>query len=931
MTDSKNIPFQGLSHSPSDYDSQDGELGTCLNLINEDGALRTIPKPVLEENFTLPLNCEIKLVHKVSHNNGTHTHYIIYDSSAKKFSWIEKGASTYKYSSFSLGSAAINAVTAIGNIICFVSDSRTIYAYWNGSDYIMFDISDLHYSISISSSFVQESIYTYLYDDWDTAFKGDSTPVPTLKGAGIIFNALDAMTNKVIDTYGDDYFKYISFGVAAIRLYDGTYINISNPFVLSPENLPNKFFYVKSLPNIEKAVISKASIHKHTLKIDCTVPNGLEDLIQGIDVFVTPCESFIDTTIAPRKIKNEDYPYDPSEEFKGFSAAFSFKTPDKLYDTIDNLPFYLSGSIDRKNFGSNVTLKRVQQTETSLQLADFKQSSYGGKCAVTYNNRLHIANIKTTFLNTFKNSFSESFDVSNANNVYINNCLDIDNPRKKFYDCNAVFHVGMSQMGFKTDLYYSGTIQYPLPPILSFPSDKATEMEIFLYNSKYSKYYKAKFTLRQSNGIGMAYYVNLGDRYTTPESTNFGNSSDTSSGSSSSSGVHRISSKYYDDSNLPFYIQNKKFNYVKSSDGNYYWSSYSDTNIFTEIAKSEYDEALAKCQGEPSTINSPSLVKVSNAENPLVFSAKDSVQVGSSNIYAMSANTQPISEGQFGEAPLYAFTDEGVWMLMVSQEGSYVSRQPANREVCSNPNAILQIDDAVLYPTDKGIILQRGRNATCITEQLDGYPFDFATMPNAQKVLDTSGITVGVSYERLKTFLDNGTNKADLIYNYYDNRIILFNPSYRYAYVYSLRSKMWGTVVNEFRSKLNAYPYSYGVNKFGQILNVYNKNPTDDVTYFLCSRPLTISVKDAYKTVFSAITRGYFRNSDKGKCGMVLYGSNDLFNWYMVSSSTNKWLRGMAGSPYRYFRIAIIGSLKVDETIQGVSIEYQDRWQNKLR
>ena len=325
-----------------------------------------------------------------------------------------------------------------------------------------------------------------------------------------------------------------------------------------------------------------------------------------------------------------------------------------------------------------------------------------------------------------------------------------------------------------------------------------------------------------------------------------------------------------------------------------------------------------------------SIVKVSEAENPLVFPVKNTVQVGSSIINAMATNTRPISEGQFGAAPLYAFTDEGVWVLMTNSEGTYDARQPANREICSNPKGILQIDDAVLYPTERGIMMQEGRSSICITDQLEGYPFNFTQLYKpeyAKKVLAVQGIDEAtVKYARLREFLKS----ADMIYDYYDSRIIVFNPSYQYAYVYSLKSKLWGTMENCFNKRVNIYPEAYATNKDGKILDVYVQEPTDSVPYFLCSRPLAISSNEIYKTMFSCITRGYFRNVN-GKCGMVLYGSNDLFKWFPIKTSVSKYLRGMAGSPYKYFRIALVGSLNPDESISGMSADFQERWQNKLR
>ena len=97
-------------------------------------------------------------------------------------------------------------------------------------------------------------------------------------------------------------------------------------------------------------------------------------------------------------------------------------------------------------------------------------------------------------------------------------------------------------------------------------------------------------------------------------------------------------------------------------------------------SEEEWNNIVSKYENYKTNTNSlpySSVVKVSEAENPLIFPAKNSVQVGSSIINALAANTRPISEGQFGDAPLYAFTDEGVWVLMLGEEGTYIARQPA--------------------------------------------------------------------------------------------------------------------------------------------------------------------------------------------------------------------------------------------------------------
>ena len=85
------VIFKGLANSPSDYDCQDGELATCLNLINEDGALHPIHQPVVaEQNITLDADDTIELVHKVTHDEAIHSHYIIRKSDDTWY-WIEIG------------------------------------------------------------------------------------------------------------------------------------------------------------------------------------------------------------------------------------------------------------------------------------------------------------------------------------------------------------------------------------------------------------------------------------------------------------------------------------------------------------------------------------------------------------------------------------------------------------------------------------------------------------------------------------------------------------------------------------------------------------------------------------------------------------------------------------------------------------------------
>lgn len=962
MTTRQEVIFTGLTNSPSDYDCQDGELATCLNLINEDGALHPIHQPVVaEQNITLGKGDVIEFVHKVTHNAEIHSHYIIRKPNDTWY-WIEKGEDGTKYT-IDLNGFLVNAVSAVGNVICFVGDNKTVYAYWKNREYNIFDESLFKYDITITD---QMSINTNSYyaascnftEDWDTIWKNNghfsntSGVAKSPSASQIVFSGIDALINKQIEEIDQYTFKYLSFGIVAIKLYDGTYRNISSPFILSPKFVSNKFIWRDST----KSIGTYFNAHKHKISVSMNIPDELKDLILGADIFLSTPETFLNTEETFHTIKNaSNFIYDSKMAQDVYSFAMDFMPKKKIYKTIDNMSFYLSVSIDANEFGTPIQLKRITETNQSLSLSDFKKKTFGGKVAYTYNNRLHIGDVKSTIKNAFSTFVDEKFEIktnipdgkTDMYEMYLNNRLDLDGSKGMM--CDAVIEVTISDNGTEKAVYEYTKLQYPLPPIIAYPDSNATKMTLYLHNIFDNSFFKKTMILHQSETMGMSYFVNLGgNRRTNPA---IGNGSDWENNFGSrvdviNPNVSEQTDKTMilpDDEKFPifmsrYYYRLQDYTYTGGNFGNTggttnivkKWSNERSlhTNVFEDSSESEFTENYNKVDKEYYTSSNHSLIKVSEAENPLVFPAKNSVQVGSSVISALAANTRPISEGQFGEAPLYAFTDEGVWVLMLGEEGTYVARQPANREICSNPNGILQIDDAVLYPTNRGIMMQQGRNSICITDQLDGFPFNFMDMKYANQIIATNEtMSEEISYIRFRDYLKS----ADMIYDYYDNRIIVFNPNQAYAYVYSLKSKMWGTMKNVFSKRVNIYPESYATNKEGKILNVYVEEPSSNTPYFLCSRPLTISDKEVYKTIFTCIARGYFQKGTNGKCAIVLYGSNNLFDWYLIKTSINEYLRGMAGSPYKYFRVALIGNLAANESISGLSAEFQERLQNKLR
>lgn len=859
MATRQEVILKGLTHSPSDYDCQDGELATCLNLINEDGALHPIHQPVVAEpNITLDAGDTIELVHKVTHDKAIHSHYIIRKSDDTWY-WMEKGGDGTK-NTIDLNGFHVNAVTAVGNIVNFVGEISIKYLYWIDDNYQLFDRDNFNYGIKIDfkeSDYHGGSAEISLGDEfWDYVTYESSSSGRKITGMNVnqvskVFNMFDAVINKTLSDKGKQWQKYFVFGVAAIRLYDGTYYSISNIFKLDWNSATLASVSVD--PYNKRFWSIGPAIATYTISANIDNLDKISNLIQGIDIFLSKAESFVNLESAAAK-----YVVPESNDIDQGDMFFTMMSGKEAANAIDSLSFYHSLFISKDEFGKELQLKRVEGTEESLPLANLYRSDLGGKCAITYNNRLHVGNVK------------EGYNVDLISNITPNRA-NVEELKTegivRVKASNKEFWCKVDDLGAR--LYY-----FVCVPILN-----VSEITFYLKTGT-SLFEKSTVNLHSSETTAFSFYVAGEGKENVPQFA------------------------------LP-------------------WEKSSEE---------EWNNIVSKYENYKTNTNAlpySSVVKVSEAENPLIFPAKNSVQVGSSIINALAANTRPISEGQFGDAPLYAFTDEGVWVLMLGEEGTYIARQPANRDICSNPKGILQIDDAVLFPTERGIMMQRGRESECITDVLDDYPFDFLsiyshstkdkTYPN--KLLALGNIPESdVKYVRFRKYLE----EAGMIYDYYDSRIIVFNPNYTYAYVYSLKSNMWGTMHNVFNKRVNIYPESYATDKEGKILDVYVKEPTENVPFFLCSRPLTLG-QDAYKTMFDCITRGYFSSIQAGKCGMVLFGSNDLVNWYYVGSSVNMYLRNLVGSPYKYFRLALMGNLAPKESISALSTEFQSRLQNKLR
>ena len=359
------------------------------------------------------------------------------------------------------------------------------------------------------------------------------------------------------------------------------------------------------------------------------------------------------------------------------------------------------------------------------------------------------------------------------------------------------------------------------------------------------------------------------------------------------------------------------------------------------------------------SVEEPNKIYTSEANTPFRFPLLGINSVGTGKILGICSAVKALSQGQFGQFPLYAFTTEGVWALQVTGTGGYSAVQPVTRDVCISAESITQMDDSVLFATDRGIMIISGSTSVCMSEAIDTEkPFAVSSLPGLSTYLSGSNstdsavpsasvgsvvtgiVTTAPSLAAFRTFLAG----CRMLYDYTLQRVYVYNPSYTYSYVYSLDTKKWGMAQNSMKYGINAYPEAQAVidgTGGGIVVNMSTTAWTKSVQGLLITRPLKLDAPDALKTIDTIIQRGYFdtHNSETvsgtavhvRNVRQILYGSRDMFNWYRVFSSADEYLRGFSGSPYKYFRIVAIVNLKETESIVSGTIKYTPRLMNQPR
>lgn len=902
----KDIKYKGYTQVPNDYEVPDGELDCAVGLVPEGGAI----KPIMPAQALLTLSGGevVMYVHDPSF-----THYICRAGDTGYYFWIDKDDSTHVHNTLkSFGtSTTVYQISAVGNTLVFLTDTGTYYFLWKnsstGGSYLDLGmhIPELPLSFGLQGKIVKTDTFNVDFDDIpeDDIFTKEFTDDNKRK----ISDQVLAKVNKFIleESIEKGRFLFPFFVRYAYRLYDGSLTMHSAPvlMVASSDLAPQvawkhlggssgnyryaELFVMGMLHRLDFAVVQQSYL---------TALNNWSDIVSSVDVFISkPIYTYDQSgecTRFSQRTDGDSYSICRMMGGEGTGAKPVGTLPYQKYDMSDMYALAFSQDSTPRWQAPDGRLMIPQKTLESVK-EDIRN------CAQFY------------FLKSFKlNELSVSRSIIDIPENYLQSLVvreqmtdDYDSHDQLIANYAYNFNGRINLANITKQLFegfHAGSL---------FPY---THNRITSYNAAGSE--QDVTITEQSVNVECFVSIKQDGREILVDGGTF----------------------YYNDDMkfLYFYYPNTKAYkaYIQQQQGS---SSYSVIEIPLEAHAmlngafyfGGWDPSLVYETTIPAetldkTVSMPNKIYTSEINNPFYFPLLGINTVGTGEIRGICAAARALSQGQFGQFPLYAFTTEGVWALETTSTGTYSAKQPITRDVCISSDSISQLDSSVLFTTDRGIMMISGATSTCITDNLNSDSLFVPTsLPHLSDAYNLSWLgTMVPAKEYVK--------EARMVYDYEHQRIIVFNSSYNYALVFSLESNMWGMIKNNFKSPVNSYPEALVMGKDNKLYDLSETIDTGTVDALLVTRPIKLDLPDALKTVDTVLQRGYFRN---GHIKTVLYGSRDLFNWHVVGSSSDHRLRGFRGTPYKYFRIALLCNMAKDESLTGATIQYTQRLDNQPR
>lgn len=319
---------------------------------------------------------------------------------------------------------------------------------------------------------------------------------------------------------------------------------------------------------------------------------------------------------------------------------------------------------------------------------------------------------------------------------------------------------------------------------------------------------------------------------------------------------------------------------------------------------------FSKYETYAETKRDPNKMKVSATNNPFYFPIEQTYEIGQGEIKGLGVANTALSQGQFGQFPLYVFCSDGIYAMNVGTDVAYSNSSPVSRDTITGD--LISIDKAVAFISDRGLKILQG-----------------------EAVTDVSLAMQSNSYEEKGERFEDFIKGAKLAYNYFFGEIYLLREDKEFAYVYELKNQTWSKRDLDYKGMFNVYPDLYIQDEGGKVHRLSRElSPDRDDAPLKKIKFRTRPMKwgDGFKKVARMIIRGLVI----GNWDIKILASNDGVNFHEIrraSITTDTPKRdipfGRISGSFKSYVLEIEADMDERAYIEYVETELQDSIFNK--
>ena len=341
-----------------------------------------------------------------------------------------------------------------------------------------------------------------------------------------------------------------------------------------------------------------------------------------------------------------------------------------------------------------------------------------------------------------------------------------------------------------------------------------------------------------------------------------------------------------------------------------YWFNHFDEPLWSESLEdadlSDEFRAEIEMQEGGAVVHSPNKLQQTAVNNPFLFEPQLTNLVGDAPVLAMATTTQALSQGQFGDFPLYVFTAEGIWALGTAADGTFDTKQMVSRDVCINARSVVMTDNAVVFPTMQGLKMLTGAAISNISKHMDGPLPDLAVFRNLDN--DFDALIVDERHDFLHVIAH-----SRMAYDYTSNLLHIYPDGLAAHYVCSLHNGQF--VMSADNSMPLAVANDYPDTVIQSADGLYRFSCHTDDTNTKCiavTRPLCFDDAAGMKRL-NDMRVIWKRMTRRSSVRVAVVASNDRMSWWRVKS--------LNSHSYRWYRIALFADVSGNERIEALLLQ----------